>query len=403
MAGFCLRCQRPSLHFGVIDTSTGWIGWCDLCNLEWKYREVKSLLLWRVLKKKVESELEQIIISFLVGEGASLTKLQSQRRDRTKAALCSLWKNLLVRYPIYIRDDSEVRTADSDDENDFGFFDADLDFCNPFWKLRLARRVQLDDVLQRVPEHDDFTGRPLRIVIDFLGMPPWMACGKVTSGDPLRGRHYYRPYIFCAGTSKQGIRVSAVDYEGSRLLVIQCLEEKSKVASQSYDLLPCDVHDVCYQECGFQSLFHQFMCHATIKGTGPYVGLQTFGVGSNRRKRVRASRLGLAILASWQGYRQPLSLHELLMPLLNLASEAFSRRLQPMSSLRMKSDEVDDGAVDVRVQLPSLHVLHDVSDSSSSKLLPATLRSWAPATPPLPPVPSLQRGNTQRWFATDVR
>ena len=46
---------------------------------------------------------------------------------------------------------------------------------------------------------------------------------KVPSGDPFLGKHYNLPYIFGAGTSKLGIRVSAVDYEGSRLLVIQCL------------------------------------------------------------------------------------------------------------------------------------------------------------------------------------
>ena len=34
----CRRCGRPSKLFGNVDRETGWTGWCEVCNADWRVR-----------------------------------------------------------------------------------------------------------------------------------------------------------------------------------------------------------------------------------------------------------------------------------------------------------------------------------------------------------------------------
>ena len=38
----CQRCGRRSMLFGDRDTETGWIGWCSVCNADWRAHEIEG-------------------------------------------------------------------------------------------------------------------------------------------------------------------------------------------------------------------------------------------------------------------------------------------------------------------------------------------------------------------------
>ena len=69
------------------------------------------------------------------------------------------------RHRVFIRDGMPglTRLADSDDEDEDGILDANLDYVNPLWKMQLAGYGEWGSLLDRPP---------MEIIIEFLGMAP---------------------------------------------------------------------------------------------------------------------------------------------------------------------------------------------------------------------------------------
>ena len=162
----CLICERPSALFGNRDVDTGWMGWCDICNLRWHSTECTRLERLKLLNTfPVAGELERVripavarrhILECLAGSFQKRLYLIHQR-----ARMNAWWRILYERAgsSILIRDDTDgqVRECDTDDESESGVFDAYLNFVNPLWKLKLARPLG---------------SRPVEIVMTMLGKPP---------------------------------------------------------------------------------------------------------------------------------------------------------------------------------------------------------------------------------------
>ena len=105
------------------------------------------------------------IVAYLVGDNlARLVRCGRWLADLRKIeadAVHRLWvKILLGGTPTYIDENTgHAVEPDTDCELEDGVFDAELNFCNPLWKLQLSRAS--DDI-----------SRPLEIVILMLGNPP---------------------------------------------------------------------------------------------------------------------------------------------------------------------------------------------------------------------------------------
>ena len=165
MMSSCVRCKRAEFIFGPLhDDTTGWQGWCQICNWKWHYSETKQVL---VLVFRISAEpLRECIFSFLAGD--------------TRTILCDS-VHLRVWFPIllgnikhmYVRNSTddetysrgEIREIDTDDETDSGVCDAWIDLVNPLHRCHLARPLEEND---RWPWG---AGKPLKIIARMLGKP----------------------------------------------------------------------------------------------------------------------------------------------------------------------------------------------------------------------------------------
>ena len=140
----CSVCGRPQNLYGNMDIRTGWEGWCSICNAHWHFQEAK------VLQAKTEGQLKQVsrrsvfqstvivsvISSYVVSPECEVRLMQTMR---VKAAEIYWSRQFCLKY-IRIREhDGGEREADTDDEENHGACNCDLDFVNITWKLRLSR------------------------------------------------------------------------------------------------------------------------------------------------------------------------------------------------------------------------------------------------------------------------
>ena len=88
-------------------------------------------------------------------------------------AIYRIWSRILCGGEVYIRDGGEIRECCTDDEDENGMCDANMDFVNPFVKLRLSRDC-----------------KPLEIVISMLGKPPHLRRGLLWLSSFLYGVGY---------------------------------------------------------------------------------------------------------------------------------------------------------------------------------------------------------------------
>ena len=158
----CRICARPGFLYGSRDPETGWMGWCRICCLHWKYRHPKSLTGFKIFKDK-DVVLVEMIVRFLIGdlltdEWLSGELLLGVRRANQKATY-KAWRHFLMggSNAVTCPFTGEERKPDTDDEDEHGVFPNTLNFKNPLQKLSLS-------------VYDPYT--PLEIVIDMLGPPP---------------------------------------------------------------------------------------------------------------------------------------------------------------------------------------------------------------------------------------
>ena len=162
----CQRCHRPSRFWGDRDKETGWVGWCLVCNWVWRFGDVTRLMAFRLLKPLPRDAQGKKACGFLAGQACYAQVLSGSARSALRrveqAAIRRVWYRILLgsRAPCVRELDGTIRECDSDDEDENGVCDANLDYVNPFWKLELARGT---------PDYDE---RPLAIVIKMLGKCP---------------------------------------------------------------------------------------------------------------------------------------------------------------------------------------------------------------------------------------
>ena len=127
-----------------MDIRTGWEGWCSICNAHWHFQQAN------VLQAKTEGQLKQVsrrsvfqstvivsvISSYVVSPECEVRLMQTMRVKAAEIYWCRQFclKSMRIR-----EHDGGERDADTDDEENHGACNCDLDFVNITWKLRLSR------------------------------------------------------------------------------------------------------------------------------------------------------------------------------------------------------------------------------------------------------------------------
>ena len=165
----CNMCKRPCFLYGNKDQATGWLGWCTICNWWWRFGAAKQLTDFgcvpAILPSGVSHWCTSLVFEYLIGVQEQLAWSSGAAVARLRRAHESAWdiyyNELLLGHKAYIRGvDGRPRAASSDEEDEDGVWDAHLDWINPMWKLRLARRPNLEPC---------FT--PFQIVTGMVGDP----------------------------------------------------------------------------------------------------------------------------------------------------------------------------------------------------------------------------------------
>ena len=181
----------------------------------------------------------------------------------------------------------------------------------------------------------------------------------------------------------EGFVVGAVDYGQKRVFGVICYDEKSSLAKESHNFLPCGNEDICMDDLDWHSALQNFPCLGTIKGQGDYKGLQVFGIGRNHSKRKKACRIGLTIAALWKGYFLEESQHQALRPLIEMAFVVCAAELtiviNPLSTISGK--KVEAKSIANSVSAASVH------RGYNNKIESNAVRRVLPPPPPPPDVP----------------
>ena len=127
-----------------MDIRTGWEGWCSICNAHWHFQQANAL------QAKTEGQLKQVsrrsvfqstvivsvISSYVVSPECEVRLMQTMRVKAAEIYWCRQFclKSMRIR-----EHDGGERDADTDDEENHGACNCDLDFVNITWKLRLSR------------------------------------------------------------------------------------------------------------------------------------------------------------------------------------------------------------------------------------------------------------------------
>ena len=133
-----------------------------------RFGDVTRVIEFRILKKLplLGPDAQGAVCMFLAGEACYAHVLsgsaQSELRQFRENAMRMIWCSILLGHekPLARTLHGTIRPCDSDDEDENGVCDANLDYVNPFWKLELARGT---------PDYDE---RPLAIVIKMVGEFP---------------------------------------------------------------------------------------------------------------------------------------------------------------------------------------------------------------------------------------
>ena len=167
----CAQCGRPSSLFGDWDPLTDWVGWCDVCNWQWRYNDGLSYSSWYRSMQTKDSQLRgctdvlRSVRLFLIDDrllnNLRSGQAQAQLRKIQELAVCRRWKRILIyggsKFP-RIRDGytGAERHLDSDEDVDENILPVRLHFINSLWRLQIC----IGDV------------KPLEIICGFLAYSP---------------------------------------------------------------------------------------------------------------------------------------------------------------------------------------------------------------------------------------
>ena len=157
----CRICARPGFLFGSRDPETGWMGWCRICCLHWKYRHPKSLTGFKIFKDK-DVVVVELIMRFLFGDLLTHDWLSGELllevRRANQMASYTAWRRYLLGGSMAVTcplTGKEWEPGTSDEDED-GSFPNTLNFRNPLQRLAVSTFETYD---------------PFKIVVDMLGPP----------------------------------------------------------------------------------------------------------------------------------------------------------------------------------------------------------------------------------------